>query len=272
MSLRPYTFPSTAAPERNVSEQLESLSPSEREAFKLFRAKYDASPSYSLLPLSDYFALCFLRASPGKDKFNVQAALKVAQSYASWNAKNNAEALRLEDVKVEFDRSWLYHVGTRDVDGNGILYIQYRNFIPSEMNYRGLMESSAYMLRCMLESEVNSTQGITVLCDSGGFSVTRNFNPVWLPYWTKLMVGRFPLRIRRIVLVNCPLIFKAPWALVRPALGELKHKVVMTTSGSPKFKAIFPDPESYPAHLGGKLDLNRCQAVFYEARRSAEKQ
>jgi hypothetical protein len=84
-----------------------------------------------------------------------------------------------------------------------------------------------------------------------------------------VLQGGYPLRIRKLLVLNAPVVFAACWKMVRPLLAtDLSEKIsFVTTADLPKFFTV----ENLPLQYGGKLDLEANLVEFIKHRCRVEK-
>jgi hypothetical protein len=84
--------------ERTVEEQIASLTSDQLEAFRNLKMKWEQKEE-KLVEFNDFMILRFIRNSPGKEKFNVDAAWKVMLNYEKWSLSWGVSSLRISDVR-----------------------------------------------------------------------------------------------------------------------------------------------------------------------------
>lgn len=193
--------------QRSVKEQIASLSPVETEAFLALRKHWNSKEdAATAIKYDDYMILRFLRASPGAIKFNIKTATKVSENYAAWSRERNIHGLKLVDVQHELEKQ-IYVVGPpqsfqRNKDGHATLYFRPANMFPKDTNATDLIRGVTYQLTCMTEEEDTAVNGICILTDMTGWTPTHNFSLPLTQALIGIMQGRFPCRIRRMVVVR----------------------------------------------------------------------
>ncbi|KAH9259039.1 hypothetical protein BASA81_002659 [Batrachochytrium salamandrivorans] len=255
-------------PPRTVQEQVSSLSASEQEALASLRS-YWSSKSNSASPptvfYDDYMLLRFLRASPGATKFNLSTATKVSESYLKWSNECHIHGQTLEQVLCELEKE-IYVVGPgnpqRNRDGHATLYFRPSRMIAKETNPIELLRGVTYQLTKMTEEEYTAVNGVCILTDMTGWAPAANFSLPLTQALLGIMQGKFPCRIRRLVVYNAPLSATVLWGAVKPFFGELAKKLVFVNKQT--IHQEFPDLNSLPVSMGGKLDLTATSKRFIQ--------
>lgn len=252
-------------PPRTVQEQVSSLSASERDALASLRSYWSSKSSPPAVLYDDYMLLRFLRASPGATKFNLSTATKVSESYLKWSSECRIHGQTLDQVLCELEKE-IYVVGPgnaqRNRDGHATLYFRPSRMIARETNPGELLRGVAYQLTKMTEEEYTAVNGICILTDMTGWAPSANFSLPLTKALLGVMQGRFPCRIRRMVVYNAPLSATLLWGAVKPFFGELASKLVFADKHT--ILQEFPDLDSLPVSMGGRLDLAATSKRFIQ--------
>lgn len=188
---------------RSIDDQLTALTAPERLAFETLREYWDSKPD-KLVEYDDYMILLLLRTSPGDFKFNVKTATKVAERYAHYALQYNIPALRLDDVREIMEKKIfvLHPTGNlRNKNGDVIIYFRAHNLFPAKTSVDALLQFMAYQLACVTSEEDAAVNGVCVLANTQSLAMA-NFSLQMYNALITFMLGRAPLRVRRVAIVS----------------------------------------------------------------------
>ena len=210
--------------ERTTSEQIETLNDQQRKCFENIKARWENA--HPQAPFSDDMYLRFARCSPGKPKFNADAAYSVMENFDQRHL-----LLTAEQLEVQLRTKTLFPApGLRTKHGkNAVFYIRPSRHHPSYTPNNEILNSMAYCINTMCEAEKESTEGISVLFNMEGVSLD-NLSASYCYQFVKLLQERFPVRIRTVLLVNTPNWFRNIWNILSSIFSPgLRKKVRMVS-------------------------------------------
>jgi len=251
--------------ERSFSEQMNSLSPKHKAAFEKLKALWNSKPR--IVDYSDEMILRFLRTSPGDEKFNVKSAYKVMQHYANLNLKFNIPSLTIDKVRRQLETQVLLIPGCVSKDGHHFLYMKPSLYFPrTQVDLDELIRSLIYLLERMVEKEKSSTEGIAFIVNMENWSMEENFSINYAKTFFHTLQGRFPCRIRLVLIVNPSKWFSMIWKLFRPMLSSsCAAKVFLPTKE--ELSSYFKGDESeIPQEFGGRLNTSEALENFIKYR------
>jgi CRAL/TRIO domain len=249
--------------ERSVAEQIASLSAEEKKAFDELRQWWDEKERE--VSYNDYMILRLLRASPGRDKFNVKSAKKVAEKLATWSIKARLNHTTIRDIRAQLETGTLVITGGCNKDGHATLYMKPGLFFPGKDPLDELIRSLVYLLQCMSENETTATYGLSFIANLDGWGWS-NFGVKYAKSFFDTMQGRFPCRVRQFIMYNAPDWFGMIWKIIRPMMSaEFAEKIVFLKNGDALKE--FPSAEHVPSTMtGGKLNLDKQLHDFIKSR------
>ncbi|KAJ3083745.1 hypothetical protein HDU99_006632 [Rhizoclosmatium hyalinum] len=178
-------------------------------------------------------------------------ALLVA--YANWHLKTlgNASArLSIKDVHPFLLTGILQSLpGCEDVDSLPVVYMRPNKYYPNQIPWQHVVNALVYLLEVTTgEQEKAAKYGFTFVCDMQDWGWS-NFGTTYAAQFFSILSGRFPVRIRKFVLVNPPSLFPMVWKLIKPMMGEeLASKFCFATSTT---VGEVVKVQGLPAEVGG---------------------
>jgi hypothetical protein len=266
--------------ERPIEQQLADLSEEHKKAFDDFKAKWNKKKKH-LVEFDDYMLLRFLRASPGKYKFNVDTAYKVLKNYQKWSASmpGGLQHQSIVNLRSQLETKTLILLpdSIRSRDGHQFLYMKPGRYYPGQDSLDALIKSLVYLLERMTEREKSCTEGIAFMADMENWGWS-NFGIYYAKTFFDTMQGRFPCRCRMFLIVNPPYWFSAVWKLIRPMMTADFAEKIQMPNGVEELQALIAGDSyeqrvaSLPRDLGGELDLDDTLESYIKYRYMAEKQ
>jgi len=259
--------------ERSVEEQIASLTPDQLEAFKALKTKWQNKENKPI-EFDDFMLLRFIRNSPGKHKFNVDSAFKVLENYEKWSLSwGGLHSLKISDVRAQLEKCQISLLPDtiRTKEGYQILYVRIANHVPGTDSIKALIKSMAYLLERVTEREKSCTEGIVFLQDFAGVG-WKHFSLSDLSAIGQTLQGKFPFRIRSVVMVNTPFIFSAAYALARHLMTkDLQDKIHVFSDTEEVTDLIAGETHEerlacLPIELGGDLDVEQSSEDYIRYR------
>eukprot|EP00475_Leptophrys_vorax_P031474 TRINITY_DN47684_c0_g1_i1.p1 TRINITY_DN47684_c0_g1~~TRINITY_DN47684_c0_g1_i1.p1 ORF type:complete len:317 (-),score=89.83 TRINITY_DN47684_c0_g1_i1:92-1042(-) len=266
--------------ERPVEEQLADLPEEHKKAFDTFKKKWTSKKKH-LVEFDDYMLLRFLRASPGKYKFNVDAAYKVLKNYQKWSVSIPGglqhQSIVTLRAQIETQTLILLPDSIRSKDGHQFLYMKPGRYFPGTDPLDALIKSLVYFLERMTEREKSCSEGIAFMADMENWG-WQNFGIRYAKTFFDTMQGRFPCRCRMFLIVNPPYWFSSVWKLIRPMMSADFAEKIQMPNGVEELQELVAG-DSYeqriaclPRDLGGELDLEETLTSYIKYRYMVEKQ
>ena len=262
-------FDAWVAKRRPIAEQIASLDERQAQCFAELKAYWEEQRKKkpSRLEYSDEMILLFARCSPGNVKFNAKASRGPMLNFSKWASRAGLYNLTIQDVRYQLETECLSIPGVRDVDGNLVLYMKPALYTPKKDSLDELMRSLIYLLQRMTEDEHCATVGLTFMANMEGWGWS-NWSVNYARNFFNVMMGRFPQRVRRFLIVNPPGWFGAVWAMIRQMISsEFAAKVAM-----PKREGVteFLAEDALPTVMGGKVDYSDQLQKFIRHRYKVE--
>lgn len=212
------------------------------------------------------FLLRFLRAR----KFDYDRAYALLINYFTVRAVN-AEVLREltpHAVSHVYDACIVSLLPHRDEEGRNILYFRPGKWNPNDMPMMDILRTNILNLELAVMSEETQVNGVVLIGNMIGLGLihTKNIDRNTVRIMTRLIQESFPLRFKRIHIVNEPTIFGAVFAVVKPFLKE-KTVSRLTFHGSSieSLKKHF-DSSILPEELGGLLPSGDQLAAIWKVK------
>jgi len=206
----------------------------------------------------------FLRAR----KYKVQAAFQVVQNFNKfWLDPENAsliEGLTGANSCAILQTHMMRPLSGLDRLGNMLVALDMGGLDWSKVNYADQMKFSIYNL-CALAEDVNAQlHGVTYVETFKGFSLSaaagarKYMDSDQQKKIFRLVTDTFPIRIRRIHVVEPPWYFKMFWTICKPFLKAKMVAKMNLISGKPEewHKKLHEhiDPANLPPEFGGTLN------------------
>jgi hypothetical protein len=258
--------------ERTVEDQLASLSEAQLEAFQTLKNKW-LNKAERPIEFNDYMLLRFIRNSPGKEKFNDKTAFKVLENYEKWAIEwGGLQNLKISDVRKQLEKHQMILLpdSCRTRHGHQIIYVRISRHVPAQDSIEDLIKSLAYLMERVTEREKSCTEGIAFLQDFSDVG-WKHFSLRDLAAIGAALQGKFPIRIRMVMAVNTPRIFKTCLALAKPLMTtDLQSKIHVFTSVDEVADLIEGGSDSLPIELGGRLDADEVAEEYIKRRNEVE--
>jgi hypothetical protein len=161
--------------------------------------------------------------------------------------------------------------------GYQILYIQPAQHRSGKESQDSFVKALVYLMERMTEREKSCSEGIVILANLEGFS-WNTFSFKEYSMLANMFVGKFPCRIRKLMIVNDPtagfnhIIFN----LLRPLLSiDLREKIQFLESPSELAELMMGNSyedrvKSLPIELGGLVDVEKVLQSFIRYRFQVE--
>jgi hypothetical protein len=196
--------------------------------------------------------LRFLRARDMQDK----KATAMLRTHMTWFKKYKPNELHETDINQKALRSGCWRLLGKTEDGSPVLEVQVGLWNPHEydkddyVTYVGWFEA-------MLERFMQTHTQMVVIFDMTGWKLWHAKYVSYIQGLVDIAQNQYPERLRRVLMVSAPFIFKGVWAIIRPWLdSKTAAKVAfVTTEGELKqqFAALTLPLDLLPARYGGAV-------------------
>ena len=239
------------APKEDPADaHLEWLSPTpeEIEAISNFR---EEAPELTA-GLFDGMLLRFLRAR----KLSIKKASKMLAAHIKWRDEVKPEAVSQGDISTSLP-SGCWRVMGRSEDGSPVLWVQVSKWNPHQYSFEEYQNYVAYFVHHAETMFDKSTQ-YAVIFDMAGWGLWMARYLSYINRLVKIAQDHYPERLRTVLLLNTPMLFRASWALIKPWLDAKTAAKVHFIRGKKalleNMDAISFKREMIPTSLGGDCE------------------
>lgn len=180
--------------------------------------------------LDDQFLLRFLRC----EKFRVEDAVSRIEKYfeiqSLWPEVYND--FTFESIKGLIQSNLIELMPKCDEEGCALLVLRIKNWDTSKYTHHELYKSIIFVNEFMLLHDRVQIRGIKLLAnlEGGSFNHFRNLDRRAMKMWGKTTGKTIPLRLKKMALINVPIIFNVVISFFRKIIGQkMKDRVVSTT-------------------------------------------
>jgi hypothetical protein len=215
--------------ERPISEQIDSLSPSQRACFD--RLKNEGESVVSILcddlhSRNDGLYLCCARCSGFKHE-------KASMMLKNWEAGSAYYLLRCAELKEQLQRQALFipspELKTRS--GLNVFYMRPSRYFPKVTPVPVIINNLSYILQVMLEREECSTRGVAFIANMKGWT-RHNFSLDYCRDFMNMLEGNVvPAKVELFLIVDPPVWFEIIYNIILNMLSEeFAQKVQLVSS------------------------------------------
>nr|XP_037268244.1 tyrosine-protein phosphatase non-receptor type 9-like isoform X1 [Rhipicephalus microplus] len=229
-----------------------SLSTQEEQLVKEFmKVVNEQRLSHSAGPLTWNAAVKFMMAR----KFDVRRALSLYEAHEMTRYREGLCTFdpTTDPLKGELETGKFTVLPTRDSSGAAITMFTASKHWPLQSSHKVTLQGVVYQLDVALESLESQRCGIVFIYNMTG-SKYQNFDYELSQKILNLLKGAYPARLKKVLIVNAPLWFKAPFRILRLFVRE-KLRDRVTTVSLEQLGAHIPYT-SLPRELGGSLAIN----------------
>ncbi|TPX78700.1 hypothetical protein CcCBS67573_g00026 [Chytriomyces confervae] len=250
----------------NGMERSESTDELNNKIFSL-RCAVDANEALAHLSLTD----ALLERALWARNCSVADAEAVLVAYCHWYLKTLGDAkarMGIHNVHAFLLTGILQIPGWQDADGQPVLLVLPNRYCPAKIPERHIVNALMYMLECLTTKDQRAKRhGITILCDMTGWG-WENFSMGSASRILQVLSYSFPVRIRKIVLMNAPEIFtQIVWTMITPMMSlDLAERFVFHTYDT--ILELFEEDQLL-AELGGTRE-HVAMETFVQARYRSE--
>lgn len=229
-----------------------SLSTQEEQLVKEFmKIVNEQRLSHSAGPLTWNAAVKFMMAR----KFDLRRALSLYEAHEITRYREGLCTFdpTTDPLKGELETGKFTVLPTRDSSGAAITMFTASKHWPLQSSHKVTLQGVVYQLDVALESLESQRCGIVFIYNMTG-SKYQNFDYELSQKILNLLKGAYPARLKKVLIVNAPLWFKAPFRILRLFVRE-KLRDRVTTVSLEQLGAHIPYT-SLPRELGGSLAIN----------------
>ncbi|KAI8907321.1 CRAL-TRIO domain-containing protein [Gorgonomyces haynaldii] len=199
--------------------------------------------------------------------------LPLVRNYTDWYRKTCGSPdvrLSIKDVHAFLLTGIFVAPLGHDNEGFPIIYMRPNKYYPGKIPYQHVVKALVFMLEHFTEDPLAAKYGFTFVCDMKDWGWS-NFGVSYAERFFNILQGRFPIRLRKFVLVNPPSMFSMVWMIIRPMMTEdFASKWALIKSD--QVSTIMP-LDNAPPELGGTKtvdmetvikDLYEKEGLFYE--------
>ena len=161
-------------PERSIDEQLNRLTPSQRECFESVLDQWE--DQYPMQTLPDELILRFCRNSSGKP-FNKKATWKALKRFRrDREAMQDLLDLKASQLSDQLLTNTLFPVpDLQTKDHLDVFYMKPSRYVPRKTPLKNVIDNLGYVMNCMLEKEHGSVHGLVLIANMAGWKM-ENFS------------------------------------------------------------------------------------------------
>lgn len=234
-------------PAPTVDDSLDLYEPSEEET-KLVN-KYLKEGEFSNLPSGKI--LRFLRARRlDEDKFK-----DMLRNHVTWTDKVKPYNLLLDDInKSAVDSGCWRYLGDSD-EGCPIMEVRLALWRPDQYSLEEYERYVAFFCS-MSERMMKKASQFVVIFDMAGWALWHASYLGYIKGLVDIAQNQLPDRLRKVLLINTPFIFRATWALIKPWLDPLTAAKVefVVDNKEETIKTLQIDQKLLPVRYGGVMD------------------
>eukprot|EP00946_MAST-07B_sp_MAST-7B-sp1_P003292 g3292.t1 len=225
--------------------------PSEEEREAL--AKFDEAHGEEFVDVLPGKRLRFLRARD----LELDKAVKMLRNHMKWFKEHRPEQLVEEDINEKAINSQCWRYLGQTADGSGIKEVQVGKWNPHEYTKDEYIKYVAFF-SVMAERMLKRHTKNVVIFDISGWAL---WHGSYLGYVNRLVdiaQNQYPERLRRVLLVNAPFLFRGAWSVISPWLDPVtKAKIKFVSSASAlreEFAELSISLDLIPARYGGNIE------------------
>ncbi|KAI8612051.1 CRAL-TRIO domain-containing protein [Chytriomyces sp. MP71] len=153
---------------------------------------------------------------------DVKASERLLGAYSDWHTRTlGSPSMRLSIVHVHaFLLTGILEVlpNVKDRDGLPIVYMRPNSYLPGVIPWQHVVNALVYLLEFLTTTDETAAKyGFTFICDMKDWGWS-NFGTSYAANFFAILSGRFPVRIRKFILVNPPSIFPLVWKVMRACI------------------------------------------------------
>jgi hypothetical protein len=197
--------------------------------------------------------LRFLRARD----MDYDRTVAMLHSHMNWYNKFTPNLLVEDDVDQAALKSGCWRVLGRTEDGSPILEVILAKWNPHEYEKEDYIRYIAYF-EAMIERMMSKNSKMIVIFDMEGWALWHAGYISYINQLVDIAQNQYPERLRRVLMLNAPFIFKGVWNVISPWLDvKTAQKVVFLTGKEailPELKLLTASLKLIPARYGGDVE------------------
>jgi hypothetical protein len=243
--------------------RLYEITPEEEQVLAQFLVEYPTHTS--ILPGK---VLRFIRAR----KQNLKLANEMLATHLKWIERVQPDQVLEADVdKRAMDSGCWRYFGLTD-DGSPVAWVQVGFWNPHEYD-NDAYEMYVAFFTSMMERQMTDNTRHVVVFDLSGWAFWHGSYLGYVKTLVDIAQNQYPERLRRVVLVNAPFLFRASWVVIRPWLDPVTVAKVVFVAGveaiQEEFAKLSVPNKIVPSVYGGEIDENSMQVPGFPTRGDA---
>jgi hypothetical protein len=212
------------------------------------------------------FTDSFLRKCLWAKHNDVKHSVSLLKNYAEWYVKTKGSAktrLSIKDVHAFLLTGIFVAPLGDDKDGFPIIYMRPNQYFPGKIPHDHVIKALVFMLEHFTMDEKAAKYGFTFICDMTNWGWS-NFGASYAERFFNILQGRFPIRLRKFILVNPPGMFNMVWKIIRPMMKDEFASKWSLIKMEDLFNFI--EPLVTPKELGGTKTVDMIPIIkgYYE--------
>ena len=198
--------------------------------------------------------LRFLRART----LDVKATHQLLTNHLIWENKWKPNAIALTDVDTKAMDSGCWRYLGRSEEGVPTVWVQVAKWNPHEYD-KDSYEIYLSYFTSNLERQMTQVTRQIIIFDMEGWALWHAGYMQYIRRLIDIAQNQYPERLRRVVMVNAPFLFRASWVVIKPWMDQVTAEKVVFVAGmeeiSEQFKSLSVSTDILPAKFGGKGGL-----------------
>ena len=238
-------------PSIDNEDNLGVYSPDDKELEMLGKFGEEHGEEFASVPPGK--RLRFLRARD----MNIDKAAKMLRNHVEWFNEHKPNEIKEEEVnrKALDSECWRY-LGQTD-DGSGIMEVRVSKWNPHEYTKDEYIKYVAFF-QVMAERMLNRDTKNVVIFDMAGWAMWHGSYMGYINRLVDIAQNQYPERLRRVLLVNAPFLFRGAWSIISPWLDPVtKAKVKFVTAVKDlreEFGEVKASLDLLPKRYGGNIE------------------
>ena len=183
-------------------------------------------------------------------------AAKMLEAHVKWRDEVKPGEVTQADISKSLPSGCWRVLGLTD-DGSPVLWVQVSKWNPHEYSFEEYQNYVAYFVHHAETMFSNATE-YSVVFDMAGWGLWMARYLSYINRLVKIAQDHYPERLRTVLLLNTPMLFRASWALIKPWLDAKTAAKVHFIRGQKALLKSMDDVhfkrDLLPKTLGGDLD------------------
>ena len=197
--------------------------------------------------------LRFLRARD----LDLGKAAKMLRTHMEWFNEHTPEQLVEADINEKAIGSACWRYLGQTEDGSGIKEVQVGKWNPHEYTKDEYIKYVAFF-SVMAERMLTRHTKNVIIFDMAGWAMWHGGYMGYINRLIDIAQNQFPERLRRVLLVNAPFLFRGAWAVISPWLDPVTKSKVKFVSATKALREEFAELsvplDLIPARYGGNIE------------------